>query len=96
MLLSGPLVVADDEQRDVPPCSVLMRDSSLQESLDPEERDFLDLFLVNQKAEYWERFRDEMLVSFEGSDEAFKAKIRRDVEPYAFSFAVEGGYHVRP
>jgi pimeloyl-ACP methyl ester carboxylesterase len=89
MLLIGPLVVADDEQRDVPPCSVLMRDSALQESLDLEEKGLLDLFLVNQSAENWERFRDEMLVGFEGGDEAFKARIRGDVESYAFTFDLD-------
>jgi pimeloyl-ACP methyl ester carboxylesterase len=89
MLLICPLVVADDEQRDVPPCSVLLRDSALQESLDPEERSFLDLFLVDQSEEHWERFRDEMLVGFEGGDTAFKARIRGDVESYAFSFDVD-------
>jgi pimeloyl-ACP methyl ester carboxylesterase len=89
MLLIGPLVVVEDEQRDVPSCSVLRRDSVLQECLDPEERQFLDLFLVNQNAENWERFRDEMLVGFEGGDEAFKARIRRDIKSYAFTFDVD-------
>jgi pimeloyl-ACP methyl ester carboxylesterase len=89
MLLICPLVVADDEQRDVPPCSVLRRDSTLEERLDPEERDFLDLFLVNQSEGGWERFRDEMLVGFEGGDETFKARIRGNAESYAFTFDVD-------
>jgi pimeloyl-ACP methyl ester carboxylesterase len=89
MLLICPLVVADDEERDVPPCTVLRRDNALEEMLEPEERDFLDLFLVNQSEENWERFRDEMLEGFEGGDEAFKARIRGDVESYAFTFDVD-------
>jgi pimeloyl-ACP methyl ester carboxylesterase len=89
MLLICPLVVADDEQRDVPPCSVLMRDGALQESLDPEERRFLDLFVVNQNAENWGRFRDEMLAGFEGGDEAFKGRIRGSVASYALPFDVD-------
>lgn len=89
MLLICPLVVADDEQRDVPPCSVLMRDSALQESLEVEERRFLDLFLVHQSAKNWERFRDEMLVGFEGGDQAFQARIRGTKESYAFTFDVD-------
>lgn len=89
MLLICPLVVADDERRDVPPCSVLRRENALEERLEPEERDFLDLFLVNQNEEKWERFRDEMLEGFEGGDEEFKARIRGDVESYAFTFDVD-------
>lgn len=89
MLLICPLVVADDEQRDVPPCSVLMRDSALQKSLEVEERRFLDLFLVRQSAENWARFRDEMLVGFEGGDHAFQARIRGDATSYAFAFDVD-------
>lgn len=89
MLLICPLVVADDEQRDAAPCSVLMRDSALQESLEVEERRFLDLFLVRQSAENWARFRDEMLVGFEDGDEAFQARIRGDSASYAFTFDVD-------
>lgn len=86
MLLICPLVVADDEQRDVPLRSVLMRDSALEVSLDPEERQLLDLFLVNQCVENWERFRDEMLAGFEAGDGAFQTRIRGDVASYAFTF----------
>ncbi|MCP4540568.1 MAG: alpha/beta hydrolase [Chloroflexi bacterium] len=89
MLLICPLIVADDEQRDVPPCTVLERDSALDEKLEPEEKQFLDLFLVNQSEEKWERFRDEMLAGFKGGDEAFKARIRGDIESYAFTFDVD-------
>jgi len=89
MLLICPLVVADDEKRDVPPCLVLMRDSVLQECLEVEERQFVDRFLVNQSAKNWERFRDEMLVGFEGGDEAFEARIRGNKESYAFTFDVD-------
>lgn len=88
MLLICPLVMADDEQRDVPPCSVLRRDSALEEELEPEERQFLDQFLVNQSTENWERFRDEMLAGFEGGDQAFKARVRSG-ESYAFTFDVD-------
>jgi len=89
MLLICPLVVADDEQRDVPPCSALLRDHALQERLDLEERRLLDLFLVQQSAANWERLRNEMLVGFEGGDGAFQARIRADVASYAFTFDVD-------
>jgi pimeloyl-ACP methyl ester carboxylesterase len=89
MLLICPLVVADDEQRDVPPCSVLTRDRTLHKDLDPEEQRVLDLFLVNQSPENWERFRDEMLAGFQDGDEAFKARIRGDPASYALSFDVD-------
>ena len=89
VLLICPMIVANDEQRDTPPCSVLRRDSTLEESLDVEEREFLDLFLVNQSEGNWERFRDEMLIGFESGDNKFKSKIRNQVETYAFSFDVD-------
>jgi pimeloyl-ACP methyl ester carboxylesterase len=89
MLLIGPLVVAGDEKRDVPPCTVLRRDSAALESLDPEDREFVDLFLVNQTETNWARFRDEMLAGFEGGDREFKTRIRADPEAYAITFDVD-------
>ncbi len=89
MLLLCPLVVADDEQRDTPPGVVLWRDSALEELLQTDDRGFLDMFLVNQRVTHWERFRDEMLAAFRGGDAEFKAKIRQDIESYAFSFDVD-------
>ncbi|MBN2002463.1 MAG: alpha/beta hydrolase [Anaerolineae bacterium] len=89
MLLICPLVFPDDEQRDVSPCPVVARDPVLYESLDPEERYFLDSFLANQNAENWERFGDEMLAGFEMGDAAFKARIRETAESYTFTFDVD-------
>ena len=65
MLLICPLVIADDDERDVPPCTVSTRVDSLLESLEAEQRQLLDLFLVNQSAEHCARCRDEMLAPFE-------------------------------
>jgi pimeloyl-ACP methyl ester carboxylesterase len=89
MLLICPLIVADDEQRDAPPCTVLQRDHTLAERLDIEEKHYLDLFLVNHSEENWVRLRDEMVVGFESGDPAFKAKIRGDAASYAFTFDVD-------
>ncbi len=89
MLLICPLVVADDERRDTPPGVVLWRDSALEELLQTDERELLDMFLVNQRVAHWERFRDEMLAGFEDGDPGFKAKIRGDIGAYAFSFDVD-------
>ncbi len=89
MLLICPMVVADDEKRDLAPRTVLRRDSTVEENPDVEVRAFLDSFLVNQSEANWERFRDEMLVGFEGGDSDFKSKIRSTVETYAFSFDVD-------
>jgi pimeloyl-ACP methyl ester carboxylesterase len=66
-----------------------MRDRALEESLELEDRQFMDLFLVNQSAENWARFRDEMLVGFEGGDGAFQARVRSNKESYAFTFDVD-------
>jgi pimeloyl-ACP methyl ester carboxylesterase len=89
ILLICPLVVAADEERDAPPCTVFRRDRKLEERLDPEEREFLDLFLVNQSTANWERFRDEMLAGFECGDGAFTTRIRGDAASYAFTFDVD-------
>ena len=59
------------------------------ESLDVEERQFLDLFFVHQSTENWQRFRDEMLVGFTDGDHAFQATIRNNKESYAFTFHVD-------
>jgi pimeloyl-ACP methyl ester carboxylesterase len=89
MLLICPLIIADDEQRDVPPCVALQRDRALAERLDDEEKYYLDLFLVNHSEENWIRLRDEMVVGFESGDETFKARIRGDAASYAFCFDVD-------
>jgi pimeloyl-ACP methyl ester carboxylesterase len=89
MLLIGPLVVADDNQRDVPPRSVFMRDVVLEEKLDEEERYFLDLFLVNQTTANWERLQAEMLAGFECVDPDFNARVRGDIAAYTFTFDVD-------
>ena len=89
MLLICPLVVAEDEIRDVSPTKVLVRDNAIEESLSDEEMKFLDLFLVNQTPENVERFRNEMLVGFESGDGAFQLKIRSSEEAYSFSFDVD-------
>ena len=89
MLLICPLVIADDDQRDVSPSSVFRRDSVLEERLELAEREFLDLFLVNQSTANWERFGAEMLAGFECGDPAFTAKIRRNAASYAFTFDVD-------
>jgi pimeloyl-ACP methyl ester carboxylesterase len=89
MLLIGPLVIADDKLRDVPSCTVLSRDSLLEERLDSEERHLLDLFLVNQTVANWERFRTEMLAGFECADPGFNARVREDIASYKFTFEVD-------
>jgi len=89
MLLIGPLVVADDKLRDVPPLSVIHRDAKLENTLDEEERHFLDLFLVNQTAANWERFQAEMLAGFECADPEVNARIRGDIAAYTFTFDVD-------
>jgi pimeloyl-ACP methyl ester carboxylesterase len=89
MLLICPLVVVDDALRDLPSPTVISRDPVLNDILDPEERDFMDLFLVNQTPKNWKRFRDEMLVGFDAGDQEFLAGIRGEVASYACSFDLD-------
>ncbi len=88
LLLLCPLAIADDAKRDVPPCSVLKRDDALVGPLPEDERQMLDLFLVDQSERNWGRFNEEMMAGFQAGDAAFKARIRQ-VESYQFSFDVD-------
>lgn len=89
LLLIAPLVVPDDAKRDLPPCSVLRREKALVEALEPEERQMLDSFVVDQTERTWIRFRDEMLSGAATGDQAFRARIRTDIEAYALSYDVD-------
>jgi pimeloyl-ACP methyl ester carboxylesterase len=89
MLLIAPLAVADDAQRDLPPRSVWRREAAFLETLEPEERDLFDLFIVNQNQANWIRFQNEILAGFGAGDQAFKTKIRNRIENYALSYDVD-------
>jgi pimeloyl-ACP methyl ester carboxylesterase len=89
VLLICPLVVAEDAQRDLPPQEVLCREQEALRKRSPEERQFLDMFLVDQRVRHCIRFWREMLLGFEGGDHAFQTKIRQDPGAYAFSFDVD-------
>ena len=89
LLLICPLVKARDDQRDVPPCTVLRRNPTLQRELTAEQRTFVDLFLADQNQANWERFRAEMLLPFQTGDHAFQSKIRDAPDAYALSFDVD-------
>jgi pimeloyl-ACP methyl ester carboxylesterase len=89
VLLICPLVVADDAKRNLPPRSILRPAGALPAPLAPEQREFLDLFLVNQSLQACRRFQAEMLAGFQAGDPAFQATIRQDADAYRFSFEVD-------
>jgi pimeloyl-ACP methyl ester carboxylesterase len=87
VLLTIPLIVADDSKRDLPAHVTLLEDPQLVSSLTPDELEGLQIAVVqNQKVV--EALR--AFVPTQGSgDLDFQAKIRENPDAYGFSFDVD-------
>jgi pimeloyl-ACP methyl ester carboxylesterase len=92
MLLIGPLVVPDDKQRDVTPVPVLWKDEKTLDTLEPEIRQLLDLFVTWQDEQNCRRFMEELGAGFSSGDGEAQARIRSKKEAYAFSFDLDHAY----
>jgi pimeloyl-ACP methyl ester carboxylesterase len=89
MLLIGSMVVADDTKRDLEPRTVIEKDDSLLQELEPYEREAFEHFSVVQNRKNWERFKAEMFSGMEVRSSDYLHTIRRSPTTYAFSFDIE-------
>jgi pimeloyl-ACP methyl ester carboxylesterase len=88
VLLSVPLIVADDAQRDVPPHVTLFQDPAVLSELEPAEAEVFQIVVVqNRKA--LEALRAGNPAIDEQGDAVFQAQIRDAPSHYAFSFDVD-------
>jgi len=86
LLLTVPLIVADDAKRHVPSSSTLVADSALVSELEPDGTEWLFQIPVIQSRKVFDYIRANFLSASKTGDQAFQAKIREHPENYAFSF----------
>jgi len=89
LLLTVPLIVADDAKRQVPSPVTLVVDSALVSELEPGEAEGLFQLAVVQSRKVVDYIRVNFTSASETGDQVFQAKIREDPENYAFSFDVD-------
>jgi pimeloyl-ACP methyl ester carboxylesterase len=89
LLMTVPLIVADDAKRHIPPHVTLVTDSSLASELEPDEADALFQSAVVQSRKVVEYIRVNFQSANQVGDQDFQAKIRELRENYAFSFDVD-------
>jgi len=88
MLLICPLAVPDDAKRDLPKSQVFNRDTSVYETLPPEEKGMFDAVVVLQTQRVWHRFNKEMFNAWKRRKPEFLGQIRK-ISNYEFSFVVD-------
>lgn len=84
LFLLCPLIVADPEQRDVPPHQVLMQDAAFMATIDPIQSADFESYGVVQTQRTWERTRDEINVGLGLADEAFLTRLKSQAYPFSF------------
>jgi Predicted hydrolases or acyltransferases (alpha/beta hydrolase superfamily) len=89
LLLTVPLIVADDAKRHVPSPVTLVADPALVSELEPDEAEGLFQIAVVQSRKVVEYIRANFPSDGEAGDEAYQEKIREHPENYAFSFDVD-------
>jgi pimeloyl-ACP methyl ester carboxylesterase len=88
LLVTVPLIVADDTKRTVPPHVILVEDFEMVSELEPDEAEMFQLAVV-QSRRILEALRVGLPPDGESGDQEFQAKIRENPENYAFSFDVD-------
>lgn len=88
LLLTVPLIVADDAKRHVPSHVTLVADSMLATELEPDKAEMFQ-FAVVQSRKVVEYMRANFPSASETGDHAFQVKLREHLENYAFSFDVD-------
>jgi pimeloyl-ACP methyl ester carboxylesterase len=89
LLLTVPLIEANDAKRHVPSQVILVADPALVSELEPEEAEGLFQIAVVQSRKVVDYIRANFPSAGETGDQVFQAKIREHPENYAFSFDVD-------
>ncbi|MDY0019447.1 MAG: alpha/beta hydrolase [Anaerolineae bacterium] len=84
LFLLCPLIVAEPEQRDVPPHQVLMQDTAFMSTIDPIQSADFESYGIVQTQRTWERTRDEINVGLGLADEAFLVRLKSQAYPFSF------------
>ena len=89
LLLTVPVIMADDATRHVPAHITLVEDPALISALDPDEAEGLFQFAVVQSQKVVDYTRANFSSTNGMGDPAFQAKIREKPENYAFTFDID-------
>jgi pimeloyl-ACP methyl ester carboxylesterase len=87
LLLVCPLIVPDQEKRNLPARKVIVEDRRLISEMDESDANEFASMAVVQTRSNWERFRDEILVALKVADTAYLEQLRS--KGYPFSFDVD-------
>ncbi|WP_411676384.1 alpha/beta fold hydrolase [Caproicibacter sp.] len=86
VLFICPVILPENEERNTPPHTALMRDTDFLAGLSPEEaEEFQESFIV-QNEETYRRYQAEILPGIQAADHDFLSRVRKK---YAFSFPVD-------
>ncbi len=89
MLLICPVIIADRNQRSLPPRSVFVKDAELLESIEPgAPKRLFERMMVVQDKRRWDRFQQDIVPGMRAKDRAFTKRFREG-EGYEFSFDVD-------
>jgi pimeloyl-ACP methyl ester carboxylesterase len=88
ILLSVPVIVANDAKRDAPPHVTLFQDPAVLSELEPVEAEMFQIVVI-QNRKVLEALRAGSPSLEEQGDAGFQAQIRDDPARYAFSFDVD-------
>jgi pimeloyl-ACP methyl ester carboxylesterase len=86
LLLTVPVIRADESERALPPAVTLVEDPALISELSPVEAEAMREIAVVQSRELLEWLRANIFPAIEAADQAFLSRVR---ENYAFSFDVD-------
>jgi pimeloyl-ACP methyl ester carboxylesterase len=86
LLLTVPVIHADESERTLPPAVTLVEDPALISELTPTEAEAMQGIAVVQSRELLEWLRTNVFPAIEAADQAFLSTVRED---YAFSFDVD-------
>jgi len=89
LLLTVPLIVADDAKRHLPSPVTLVADPALVSEIETDGTEWLFQIPVVQSRKVFDFIRANLLPASKTGDQAFQAKIREHPENYAFSFDVD-------
>jgi pimeloyl-ACP methyl ester carboxylesterase len=84
LLLICPLIVPDQEKRNLPARKVVVEDRRLISEMDESDANEFASMAVIQTRRTWERFRDEILVALKVADTAYLEQLRRNGYPFSF------------
>ncbi len=88
LMMVCPVVVPEDSERNLPQKHTIVKDQKLLSTLSDQAREMFETLVIQNKRT-WERFRDEVYVSWGKTDrdDPFLNRLRN--EGYAFSFDVD-------